>query len=169
MKSTRHQGVSNMKSFIGVFAFVAFAILFAGCAPKGSENKDAGAAESATAAGEQAEAPARPEPKAIPGKQVALLGRVVDIPFEYKQASDRVRDGERRIGLRSSLADHKAVAGQLENALKQAGFQTKTRENKHGWVWITVVADAGQSKAKIAVRPENNKPGTVIVFKIPEA
>lgn len=163
-----------MKSFGKLAAMPLLAFALAACAPEGNKT-EAVQADEASKASEApvitSEGPAENLP-AVPGKQVALLEKVVNIPFEFKQVYDRVREGtsgvkERQIGLTTSLADHKAVAGQLEDALKQAGFVTKTSENKDGWVWITVIADAGQSK--IAVRPEKNKPGTVIVFKVPEA
>lgn len=164
-------------------AVVVGLVLFAatGCAPKndGVEGEgglpttaEPGASAPPVPAAAATSTTAPTEPAAIAGKQVAFLGKTVDIPFEHNQVYDRVRPDangadERQIGLTSTETDHKALAASLDAALKAAGFESRSAENKDGWVWLTVTGDAG--RAKIAVRPEKDKPGTVIVFKVPKA
>lgn len=164
-----------MRNFVlGASALIA-TLLVAGCAP------DPGGVEDRTtpAAAETAEAEATgpavvvAERQAVPGQQVALLGKVVDIPFEHRQVYDRVRSGpndvpERQVGLLAPGTDHQALAIELQRALDNAGLRTQATGGKDGaWVWITMYGDAGQGK--VAVRPDANRPETVIVFKIPEA
>ncbi|VXA94885.1 exported hypothetical protein [Luteimonas sp. 9C] len=164
-----------MSSFASKAFIVVAALAAAACAPDRSDVEESAAAPAAeAAAAPQAATPPAvvEEAQAIPGRQVALLGAVVDIPFEHRQVYDRVRPGpndvpERQIGLASASTDHKALAAELESALKLAGFETRTNESKDEWVWITVSSGAGQ--AKVAVRPDSKKPESVIVFKIPQS
>lgn len=150
--------------------------MLSACAPDGSGVEDGNVPPtSETAVGPEPSSPVAvvAAKQAIVGRQVALLGAVVDIPFEYTQVYDRVGVGpnevpERQVGLVASGTDHKELATALQRAMDQAGFRTQAVESKDGgWVWITLYGDAGQ--AKVAVRPDGKKPGTVIVFKIPEA
>ena len=71
------------------------------------------------------------------------------------------------MGLLTEETDHKALAVKLAKALEDSGFQVRSTENADGWVWITYIGGDGQGK--VAVRPESEKPGSVIIFKIPEA
>lgn len=142
-----------------------------GCAPEADQS-----AERAPAMQEEVQAaPASPTRTAItipdPATQVNVLGRNIDIPFEFRQVYDRMRDGangvsERQVGLVTTEIDVVALAERLEQAIRKTGMQTKSASNKNGWVWITI--NNGAEKGKVAVRPNKNKPGTVVVFKIPQ-
>lgn len=161
-------GIAFSKAFL-----VAAIILATGCAPDGSgveERPMPAAAEAAQETGGSVVAVAGKE--TVAGRQVALWGTVIDIPFEHKQLYDRMRQGpkdvsERQVGLLAPASDHKALAAELENSLKLAGFETRARENRDDWVWITFSGEGG--KAKVAVRPDGKTPGTLVVFKIPQS
>lgn len=149
------------------------ATLMVGCAPDTGGIEEAAtppAAEANPVATPVAVTPQGQAAEAVEG-QVAVLGVVVQIPFEHKQVYDRVRPGanqvpERQVGLIATGTDHKALAIELQQALDKAGLRTRASENRDGWVWITLDGDAGPGK--VAVRPDGKKPETVIVFKLPE-